>query len=82
MAFWDSQIAQYNAMSQSVKDGLFSMMKTSIPTLDKINIEGIQTQIVDDEATLQMTTKDFKHSAKVTLLKEDGVWKIEEESWK
>ena len=81
LAFWDSQMELYNSMDQSIKDNLFSMMKTIIPTLDKINVEDIKTNIVGDNATLEIETKDSKEKAEATFVKEDGIWRFVEEVW-
>ena len=81
IVFWDSQMDQYNSMSQALKDGLFSMMKDSLPMLNNIDIDGIQIEIAGDSATLKISTKDLKERGEVTLIREDGIWRIEEEVW-
>ena len=79
--YWNSQMGQYNAMPQSFKDSIFSMIKNALPTLDKINIDGIKEEIVGDKATLKIETKDSKEKGEVNLIKEDGIWKLEQEAW-
>lgn len=81
LAFWDSQMESYNSMAQSFKDSMFLILKTTMPTLDKINVEGIKTEIIGNKATLEIETKDSKEKAEVTLIKEDGIWRFEEEVW-
>ena len=81
VAYWNSQMELYNSMEQSFKDSIFSMLKTSLPTLDNINVDGIKTNIVGDNAILEIGTKDSKEKAEATFVKEDGIWRLVEEVW-
>jgi len=76
---------QTDAMAQITteqKQMLYAFAKAMLVNNENIDVAGIQETIVGDTATVIAKTKDGKNTGTITLKKEDGVWRLEQSSWK
>lgn len=60
--------------------GMFNLMKTA--SIPYSQISNISESIENTTAVLTFTTKDGKTEGRVVMVKENGVWKIDEENYK
>lgn len=78
--------AQIDAMPQATKNSLFAAVKALGPSVS--HMKNISESINGDTATLNITTDitstvtGRNTTGTVTMKKENGVWKLEVESWK
>ena len=72
--------AQIDALGVEMKNGLVAAMKSLMPTLSEI--KDIKVVISGNKATLTVSTADPSEKGTVILMKEGGVWKLDNESWK
>jgi hypothetical protein len=71
---------QAEGLSDALRENVFNMVKSVAPAASKI--ANITESIAGDTATLRVTLKDGSQGGNVTLVKENGIWKIDEEAWK
>jgi len=76
-----SKIEQSENLSQEFKDSLFDLMKTVSPTTEEIN--NIEENINSDTSILTISASKEGNELEgiVKMIKENSLWKIEEESW-
>jgi len=79
-------ISEFNSeemqdVTSEQKTLVFSLMKMLLVTNDNID-KDIEESIDGDKATLKMKTKDDKQTGTAALVKEGGVWKVENVNWR
>lgn len=67
------------SVPMSMLNSAFEMMKSVAPTAS--DFASVDEQITGDTATLSITTKDGESSGTISMVKEDGVWKVQKDSW-
>ncbi len=59
----------------------YNLVKALMPGLETINIVDLKKQVDETTATLTTSDLDNKMHVTISLVKEEGAWKIKKESW-
>jgi hypothetical protein len=80
IAEFEKEKKQAEGMSESFKENIVSLVvQQSMPKLSEIG--DISAKVEGDIATLSVTTKERDKQGTVIMVLENGVWKLESESW-
>jgi len=74
-------IAESEALSSDLKATVFSLAKTLAPSTSELDVDNIKETVSGSSATLIIDTKDGTMKGTITLVKEGGTWKLQEDSW-
>lgn len=61
------------------KNNMFNFVKSMSPTYEEL--DNIEEEINNDTATLIISLKDGTMNGTVLMVRENGIWKLKEESW-